>query len=69
MFLGTLTSTFEGHNGGVYALQFVDNMIISCSADSTIRVYDTRTEKSNRTLEGHNGEVTCIQFDKETCIC
>ncbi|TKA22775.1 hypothetical protein B0A50_07877 [Salinomyces thailandicus] len=57
------TRVFKGHNNGVMCLQFDDNVLITGSYDSTVKVWNTRTGEELRTLTGHTSGIRCLQFD------
>lgn len=57
-------SVIEGHESGVYCLQFVRHGLASGGGDSLIRMFDIRTGRCHRTLQGHSGgAVRALQFD------
>lgn len=57
------TRVFRGHTNGVMCLQFDENVLITGSYDSTIKVWDIETGKEIRTLAGHSSGIRCLQFD------
>ncbi|KAK5112731.1 hypothetical protein LTR62_003829 [Meristemomyces frigidus] len=57
------TKVFKGHTNGVMCVQFDDNVIMSGSYDSTVKVWDVNTGEELRTLRGHTSGVRCLQFD------
>ncbi|KAK3117896.1 hypothetical protein LTR53_000309 [Teratosphaeriaceae sp. CCFEE 6253] len=57
------TKIFRGHTNGVMCLQFDDNVLISGSYDSTVKVWDVNTGEELRTLTGHTSGIRCLQFD------
>nr|POF22187.1 putative e3 ubiquitin ligase complex scf subunit sconb [Quercus suber] len=58
------TKVFKGHTNGVMAVQFDDNVLISGSYDTTIKVWDINTGEELRTLKGHTSGIRCLQFDE-----
>lgn len=56
----TLT-TPKGHQQGVYAICVVDDVIVSCSGDNTIRIWDSKTGTCHKILEGHKRHVMAIK--------
>lgn len=58
------TKIFRGHTNGVMCLQHDDNVLITGSYDSTIKVWDIETGEEIRTLTGHTSGVRCLQFDE-----
>lgn len=57
------TKILRGHTNGVMCLQFDDNMLISGSYDSTVKIWDLNTGEEIRTLTGHGSGIRCLQFD------
>ena len=57
------TKVFRGHTNGVMCLQHDDNVLITGSYDSTIKVWDIETGEEIRTLVGHTSGIRCLQFD------
>nr|POF07032.1 putative e3 ubiquitin ligase complex scf subunit sconb [Quercus suber] len=57
------TKVFKGHTNGVMCVQFDDNVLISGSYDTTIKVWDVNTGDELRTLKGHTSGIRCLQFD------
>jgi WD40 repeat protein len=52
--------SFRGHNQSVFCLLVHGDKLLSCSADSLIKVWDLDTLSFERTLEGHLGAVWCL---------
>ncbi|ETO11695.1 WD-40 repeat protein [Reticulomyxa filosa] len=54
----------QGHSDGIIAVQLSpdNSKIVSCSRDSTIRVWDLSSGKQIQLLKGHNAEVAEAQF-------
>ncbi|KAK5136718.1 hypothetical protein LTR08_002371 [Meristemomyces frigidus] len=57
------TKVFKGHTNGVMCLQFDENVLITGSYDSTVKVWDIASGKELRTLTGHTSGIRCLQFD------
>ena len=57
------TKVFRGHTNGVMCLQFDDNVLITGSYDSTVKVWDIHSGEELRTLTGHTSGIRCLQFD------
>ncbi|KAK3676929.1 hypothetical protein LTR78_003133 [Recurvomyces mirabilis] len=57
------TKVFKGHTNGVMCVQFDDNVIMSGSYDSTVKIWDVNTGEELRTLRGHTSGIRCLQFD------
>ena len=62
--------TLEGHTSSVMAVVFSPDgkVLVSCSRDKSIRFWDARTGKLERTLTEHTGDVYAVVFArKATC--
>ncbi|RDA95953.1 hypothetical protein CP533_5931 [Ophiocordyceps camponoti-saundersi (nom. inval.)] len=56
----------EGHQEGIYTLQFDANYLVSGSRDQTMRIWNMHTSRLVRPpLTGHRGSVLCLQFDAD----
>ncbi|PFH58522.1 hypothetical protein XA68_13565 [Ophiocordyceps unilateralis] len=56
----------EGHQEGIYTLQFDANYLVSGSRDQTMRIWNMHTRRLVRPpLTGHRGSVLCLQFDAD----
>lgn len=57
-----LKSTLTEHLGAIYALAFLpnQNLLISGSADWTIKIWDLSTNQVIKTLEGHQGSIRAL---------
>ena len=58
----------RGHKRGVAAVKFSPDgrWIASCSADATIRIWETATGKHVRTLEGHLAGISTIAWSPDS---
>ncbi|KAI8148144.1 WD40-repeat-containing domain protein [Fennellomyces sp. T-0311] len=52
----------RGHDGGVWALQYVGNTLVSGSTDRTVRVWNMETGKCTHVFPGHTSTVRCLQI-------
>lgn len=52
----------EGHRAGVLDVCFDERYIVSCSKDTTIRVWDRHTGDLVRRLVGHRGPVNAVRL-------
>ncbi|KAI8984779.1 WD40-repeat-containing domain protein [Mycotypha africana] len=52
--------TLSGHDGGVWALQYVGNTLVSGSVDRTVRVWDLSKRKCTHVFKGHTSTVRCL---------
>ncbi|KAF5365347.1 hypothetical protein D9758_005385 [Tetrapyrgos nigripes] len=50
----------RAHTGGVLDLRVDDNWIVSCSKDTTIRVWNRSTLQMHRIMRGHEGPVNAV---------
>ncbi|XP_055134827.2 zinc finger protein 106 isoform X3 [Symphalangus syndactylus] len=51
---------FEGHQAAVNAIQIFGNLLYTCSADKTVRVYNLVSRKCIGVFEGHTSKVNCL---------
>jgi WD40 repeat protein len=66
---GKLVGVLKGHNGWITGIAFHDDnrRITSCSADSSIKVWDLTTHQVLHTFEGgHVGQVTAMDMKDTT---
>ncbi|KAJ5473026.1 hypothetical protein N7530_007027 [Penicillium desertorum] len=59
---GALRAILEGHEGGVWALEYHGNTLVSASTDCTIRVWDIAKAKCTHVFQGHTSTVRCIKI-------
>lgn len=59
---------FRGHTDSVMCLQFEDNILMTGSYDSTVKIWDMESGEELRTLRGHTAGVRCLQFDDTKLI-
>lgn len=59
---GGLIAQLHGHEGGVWALQYVGDMLVSGSTDRTVRVWNLRTNRCTHIFLGHVSTVRCLQI-------
>lgn len=59
---GSLQATLSGHEGGVWALQYTGNTLISASTDRTIRVWDIAKAECTHILHGHTSTARCLEI-------
>ncbi|XP_012297606.2 zinc finger protein 106 isoform X2 [Aotus nancymaae] len=52
--------SFEGHQAAVNAIQIFGNLLYTCSADKTVRVYNLVSRKCIGVFEGHTSKVNCL---------
>lgn len=62
------TQVLKGHTSEVTCLQFDDDIIVTGSYDTTIKIWDVETGQELRTLNGHTMGVKCLQFDKSKLV-
>merc|ERR1711974_448283 len=51
---------FKGHKGTVYAVKLAGHLLVSGSADRTVKVWDVRTGELLNSLEGHTGSISSL---------
>ncbi|GAA5947516.1 hypothetical protein JCM3765_001712 [Sporobolomyces pararoseus] len=59
---GSERAELRGHEGGVWALQYVGNVLVSGSTDRTVRVWDLDSAKCTHVFLGHTSTVRCLQI-------
>ncbi|KAJ3283402.1 SCF ubiquitin ligase complex subunit cdc4 [Borealophlyctis nickersoniae] len=59
---GALLKRLEGHEGGVWALQYLNYTLVSGSTDRTVRVWDIDTGRCTHLFEGHTSTVRCLMI-------
>ncbi|KAL2814838.1 WD40-repeat-containing domain protein [Aspergillus cavernicola] len=59
---GVKRATLEGHEGGVWALEYHGNTLVSGSTDRTVRVWDIENAKCTQIFHGHTSTVRCLQI-------
>jgi WD40 repeat protein len=59
--------TLKGHTGAVDCIiECEDRYVLTCSYDTTIRLWNRLTGECIRTYSGHSNWVNCILYDKKT---
>ncbi|XJO71026.1 hypothetical protein BDV3_000616 [Batrachochytrium dendrobatidis] len=59
---GTLLKRLEGHEGGVWALQYWKNTLVSGSTDRSVRVWDIENGECSHIFDGHTSTVRCLMI-------
>jgi F-box and WD-40 domain protein CDC4 len=59
---GALRATLEGHEGGVWALEYYGNTLVSGSTDRSVRVWDIERARCTQVFHGHTSTVRCLQI-------
>ncbi|KAI9281587.1 WD40-repeat-containing domain protein [Sporodiniella umbellata] len=65
---GQLKNVMEGHEGGVWVLEYVDNTLVTGSIDRTVRVWDIKRGLCRFVLRGHTSIVRCLKIVMPTMI-
>lgn len=65
---GALKATLEGHEGGVWALEYHGNTLVSGSTDRSVRVWDIEKARCTQVFSGHTSTVRCLQIVMPTEI-
>jgi F-box and WD-40 domain protein CDC4 len=59
---GATKARLNGHEGGVWALQYIGNILVSGSTDRTVRVWNLDSGKCTHVFVGHTSTVRCLQI-------
>jgi F-box and WD-40 domain protein CDC4 len=59
---GQLKKRLEGHAGGVWALQYRGDILVTGSTDRSVRVWDLEKMRPTHTFSGHTSTVRCLQI-------
>lgn len=59
---GKLLRLLKGHEGGVWALKYFSNTLVSGSTDRDVRVWNIRTGRCTHIFRGHTSTVRCLDI-------
>lgn len=59
---GELLRVLKGHDGGVWALKYFSNTLVSGSTDREVRVWNIRTGRCTHVFRGHTSTVRCLDI-------
>ena len=66
---GTRLKRLSGHEGGVWALDFIDDVLVSGGCDRDVRVWNIKTGEMLHRMAGHTSTVRCLRMiDETTCV-
>jgi F-box and WD-40 domain protein CDC4 len=57
---GTLLRKLAGHEGGIWALQYWNNILVTGSTDRSVRIWDMETGECSHIFDGHTSTVRCL---------
>ena len=52
----------EGHEGGVWALKYTGNTLVTGSTDRTVRVWNMKTGQCTHIFRGHTSTIRCLDI-------
>ena len=59
---GVLMKRLDGHEGGVWALEYKGDTLVTGSTDRTVRVWDLESLTQAHVFHGHTSTVRCLQI-------
>lgn len=59
---GQLRKRLDGHEGGVWALEYKGDTLVTGATDRTVRVWDLETLRQTHLFVGHTSTVRCLQI-------
>lgn len=59
---GARMKRLSGHEGGVWALEYQDNILVSGSTDRSVRIWNMDNGKCLHVFQGHTSTVRCLQI-------
>src|ERR1700728_2205531 len=65
---GQLLHSLDEHQGGVWAIATMDDILVSGSTDRTVRTWDLSTGRSTHVFGGHTSTVRCLDIVKPELI-
>jgi F-box and WD-40 domain protein CDC4 len=66
---GERVRRISGHEGGVWALDFMGNVLVSGGCDRDVRVWDIKTGTMLHRMHGHTSTVRCLKIiDDQICV-
>jgi F-box and WD-40 domain protein CDC4 len=65
---GQLLRSFDGHEGGVWALAASNDTLVSGSTDRTVRIWNLSTGRCTHVFGGHTSTVRCLAIVKPEVV-
>ena len=57
---GTIQGTFQGHSRPVMGARFMDDVVVSVSGDSSMRIWTAADQRQTRMLDNHRARINSI---------
>ena len=59
---GTVQGTFQGHSRPVMGARFMNDMVVSVSGDSSMRIWDAANQRQTRMFDNHRARINGISM-------
>ena len=59
---GVVQGTFQGHSRPVMGARFMNDVVVSVSGDSSMRIWDVNAQRQMKMLDNHRGRINSISM-------